>query len=234
VKRLGTALRILAIDFVRRCAISAALMVIAGGAGAAMKPGSAPDLDVLLTRLQHHYQATKSFSARFTETVTRQGAPPVQRTGTICYQKPGKLRWEFDTPQPETIVSDGKTIYDYDPELDQVVETPLAQAFKNQAAAAFLLGAGNLKRDFIAAPPSQSLADGLTHVELVPKNAGQRIDAGIDTSTYNITSLAIHDPMGGETVLKFSNIELNQSQKASLFEFTPPSGADIVSSQGPR
>jgi outer membrane lipoprotein carrier protein len=222
------------IHFARLCAIIAALAVIVGGAGAAMRLGSATDLDVLLGRLQHHYQATKSFSARFTETVTRQGAPPVQRTGTIYYQKPGKLRWEFDTPQPETIVSDGKTIYDYDPELDQVIETPLAQAFKNQAAAAFLLGAGNLKRDFIAAPPSHSAADGLTHVGLIPKNAGQRIDAGIDTSTYNITSLAIHDPMGGDTVLKFSSLELNQPQKPSLFEFTAPSGADIVNSQGPR
>jgi outer membrane lipoprotein carrier protein len=201
--------------------------------GAAARPSPA-NLNVLIARLQRHYQATKSFSAKFDETITRAGAPPLKRAGVIYHQKPGKLRWEFEGAQPETIVSDGKIIYDYDPGLNQVVETPLNQAFKNQAAAAFLLGAGNLKRDFTFVPLSAPGADRLTHVELTPKGGGQRLEIGIDPKTYNIASLTVYDPMGNKTELSFSSIELNQPQEASRFEFTPPSGADIVSSQGGR
>jgi len=202
-------------------------------AGAAMSPTDAgANLGTLLDRLQLHYQATKSFSAKFDETITRPGAPPLQRSGVIYYEKPGKLRWEFDGSQPETIVSNGKTIYDYDPALNQVVETPLAQASRSNPAAAFLLGAGNVKRDFKAEAIIAPDSSGLVHVALTPKQGGQRIEAGIDRKTYNIATLSISDAMGNQTNLSFSNIELNRPLHASQFTFTPPDGADIVSSGG--
>jgi outer membrane lipoprotein carrier protein len=202
-------------------------------AGGAMSLGPAPaNLDMLLDRMQQHYQATKSFSAKFDETITRAGAPPLHRSGTIYYEKPGKLRWEFEGSQPETIVCDGKIIYDYDPALNQVVETPLAQASRSNAAAAFLLGAGNVKRDFKAEAIIASGSGGLVHVALTPKQGGQRIEAGIDRKTYNIATLSISDAMGNRTDLSFTNIELNRPLHASQFTFTPPDGADIVSSGG--
>jgi outer membrane lipoprotein carrier protein len=189
-------------------------------------------LDLLLERLQQHYQATKSFSAKFDETVTRAGAAPLQRSGVIYYQKPGKLRWEFEGSQPETIVSDGKTIYDYDPALNQVVETPLAEASRSQAAAAFLLGAGDMKRDFKAEAILSPNSDELIHVALTPKHGGERIEAGVERQTYNIGTLSIADAVGNRTNLSFSEIKLNQPLQASQFEFTPPDGADIVSGGG--
>jgi outer membrane lipoprotein carrier protein len=202
------------------------------GAWAATRPKFGTlDAPAVMAQLQRHYHVTTSFSAKFAETVGRAGAPPLQRSGFLYFHKPGKLRWEFEQPEPETIVSDGTTIYDYDPGLNQVVETPLSQAFKSQAAAAFLLGAGDLRRDFTAAPGTGMRADGLIHLRLTPKAAGDRIDAGIDPKTYNILSITIHDPLGNQTELHFSDIALNRPLNASLFEFRPPSGADIVGSQ---
>ena len=204
-----------------------------GDAGAAMRAASGSlNAQVVMARLQRHYQSTKAFSARFEQTIERVGAPPLRRSGQIHFEKPGKLRWEFETPQAETIVSNGKTIYDYDPGLNQVVETPLRQAFKSQAATAFLLGAGNLERDFIAAPVRGIGADGLIHLALTPKTGGNRIDVGIDRTTYNIQTMTIVDSLGNRTELHFSDIEVNQPLAASLFQFSPPAGADIVGSQG--
>ncbi len=202
-----------------------------GHASTVISPETAPvNLDVLLDRMQQHYQSTRSFSAKFNEIITRVGAPPIQRSGVIYYEKPGKLRWEFEGSQPETIVSDGKTIYDYDPALNQVVETPLAQAFRNQPTAAFLLGVGNVKRDFKAKTIRATNSSGLIHVVLTPKQGGQPIEAGIEPKTYNIAALSIGDAMGNRTNLSFSNIELNEPIRAAQFTFTPPDGADIVSS----
>jgi outer membrane lipoprotein carrier protein len=193
-----------------------------------------PSLSTVLDRLQQHYQETKSFRAKFDQTFTRPGLPALQRSGNIYYKKPGKLRWEFQGSQPEIIVSDGKTIYDYDPGLNQVVETPLAQAVRSQAAAAFLLGAGDLKRDFTAQGMSGPEANGLVRVSLIPKHGGERIGAGIDRKTYNITTLSIADAMGNRTDFSFSNIELNPPLQDSQFTFKPPDGADIVSAGNAR
>jgi len=204
------------------------------GARAATRDSPSASLDIMLDSLQQHYRSTKSFSAKFDETITRAGAPPLQRSGVIYYQKPGKLRWEFEGSQPETIVSDGKTIYDYDPGLNQVVETPLAQAFRSQAAAAFLLGAGNVKRDFKAQAISAPDSPGLAQIALTPKQGGERIEAGIERKTYNIATLSIVDAMGSRTSFSFSHIKLNQPLPPSQFAFTPPDGADIVNAGEPR
>jgi len=202
-------------------------------AGAAETPAAAAaDLNAVLDHFQQHYQATTSFSAKFDQTITRPGAPPQRRRGTIYYQKPGKLRWEFEGSQPETIVSDGKTIYDFDPALNQVVETPLTQAFRGHAAAAFLLGAGNVKRDFKAEALSDS--DGLVQLALTPKQGDEQIAAGIERNTYNIVTLSLGDAMGNRTQFKFNSIMLNPPLEASQFTFTPPDGVDIVQAGNPH
>ncbi len=196
-----------------------------------MRPnGETITLNRMLERLQRHYQETQSFVAKFDEDISRPGAAPVTRSGTIYYQKPGRLRWEFDGPQPETIVSDGHTIYDYDPGLNQVVETPVEQAVHSQAAVAFLLGAGDLKRDFVADGIADSnSASGLVRLNLTPKRGAEKIEAGIDPRSADIVTLSITDVMGNRTTFRFSNIELNRPIPASRFTFTPPDGADIVS-----
>jgi outer membrane lipoprotein carrier protein len=202
-------------------------------ASAVIRPGAAPvNLDALLDRLQQHYQSTTSLSAKFDETITRPGVPSIHRSGVMYYEKPGKLRWEFEGSQPETIVSDGKTIYDYDPALNQVVETPLARASHSEPAAAFLLGVGNVKRDFKAEAITEPNSSALVHIVLTPKQGGQRIETGIERKTYNIVTLSISDAMGNSTNLSFSNIELNQPMHAAQFTFTPPQGADIVNPGG--
>lgn len=192
------------------------------------------DLKTLLAHLQRHYQETNSFSAAFKQTVTRVGAPPKDRIGTVYYHKPGRLRFDFGAPQPENIVSDGKVLYDYDPGLNQVIETPLKNAIKTQAAAAFLLGVGNVQRDFKATRPSAPSNDGLTHLLLTPKRGGDDIEIGLDPHTMNITSLKLADALGNITELHLSDIQTKVSIEASRFEFKTPDGADVVTSSGAR
>ena len=213
-------------------AMSAGMVSPQPMASPAASVSSGTELRSLLSHLQRHYQQTNSFKANFTETVTRAGAPPRVRTGVIYYRKPGGLHWEFAEPHPETIVSDGSLIYDYDPGLNQVVETPLKNAFKSQSAAAFLLGVGNVDRDFEAAPVGSHGGDNLDHLALTPRGGGDRIELGIDRKTFDIVTLELTDALGNRTELEFSAVERNLALESSLFAFTVPAGADIVSSQG--
>ncbi len=190
------------------------------------------DLNTLLAHLQHHYQQTNSFSASFKETIARVGAPPQERSGRVDYLKPGRVRFEFGDPQPETIVSDGKLLYDYDPGLNQVMETPLKNAIKTQAVAAFLLGAGNVERDFKASRPVSPADDGLIHVLLTPKRGGDPIDLGLEPHTLNIASLRLADALGNVTKISFSDIDINAAIESSRFAFKTPAGADVVTPSG--
>lgn len=208
---------------------SAAKVLAADSASA-----NAADLKAILAKLQRHYQETDSFSATFKQTVTRVGAPPKVRTGTVYFEKPGRVRFDFSDPQPETIVSDGKLLYDYDPGLNQVMETPLKSAIKTQAAAAFLLGVGNVQRDFKAARMATPGNDGLAYLLVTPKRGGEDIAVGLDPHTMNIMSLRLADALGNITEFQFSGIETNVSIESSRFDFRAPDGADVITPSNVR
>jgi len=188
----------------------------------------AAQLSTLLNRLQKHYQQTNSFSAKFKEVITPAGGTKRERTGTVYYRKPGRMRWEFDGQDQEIIVSDGKQLYSYQPDLNQVIETPLEQAFRSSSVAAFLLGIGNVQRDFDASIPAKASADGLKHVALKPKNGSDNVEMGLDPSTLDLRTLRLTDALGDVTELSFSNIKNGASLDDKLFAFIPPAGADIV------
>lgn len=224
-------------------AIGLALLVgllAAGGAhsqdqqmgGSAPVGTAATNVKAVAARLQRHYQETTSFKAKFKQTIVQAGVPPRVREGTAYYRKPGRIRWDFGEPQPETVVSDGAIIYDYDPGLNQVLETPMKEAVKGQAAAAFLLGVGNLQRDFRVAAPKSAPDDGLVHIKLTPRAGGDGVELGLDPKSYNIEKLRITDSLGNVTAVDFSGIETNLALGSELFAFEVPEGTDIVRPSG--
>lgn len=196
-----------------------------------MAPSGAPaskDLKQVLDRLQHHYRNTNSFSAKFNEEIAAVGAPKRNRNGTVSFRKPGRMRWDFETPEKQTIVSDGETLYSYDPDLNQVVETPLKQALKSSSATSFLLGIGNINRDFKAAFASPATPTGLIDLNLDAKTGGYKIEVGLDPKSYNLITLTLTDQLGDVTKIDFSDIRDNVELPESMFEFKAPAGADIV------
>jgi outer membrane lipoprotein carrier protein len=194
------------------------------------RPNSPQSLDTILARLQHRYDCSHSFQANFTETLSSPGAMARTRKGTVYFMKVGRMRWEFAPPSEGTVVSDGKTVYDYEQDLNQVVELPVSKALKSNATA-FLLGLGNIRRDFKPSLPPVSPSDGLIHVILTPKGGGDTMELGLDPNNYEIVNFKLVNQVGGVTELKFSNIQTNIALKDTLFRFEIPDGADIVRPQ---
>jgi len=194
-------------------------------------PAGAPvskDLKHVLDRLQRHYRDTNSFSAKFSEEIATVGAPKRKRQGTVSFRKPGRMLWEFQDPEKQTIVSDGETLYSYDPDLNQVVETPLKQALKSSSATSFLLGIGNINRDFKAAFATAARPSGLVDLILDAKAGGYKIEVGLDPKTYNLITLTLTDQLGDTTRVDFSDVHDNVELPESIFAFKAPAGADVV------
>jgi outer membrane lipoprotein carrier protein len=196
--------------------------------------GDAAALRKSVDAIQHHYQTTDSFSAKFVEEIVPVGAPKRTRDGVVYFRKPGRMRWEFKTPNEELVVSDGHTLYSYDPGLNQVVESPLSRALRAPGATEFLLGVGNIKHDFTASAPAAAPSDGFEHVRLVPRQGGEAIEVAVDPKSHDIRSIRITDDLGDMTEVHFSDIRNNISLQDSLFSFQAPAGADIVRPAAPQ
>ncbi len=212
-------------------AILMMLVVAAPARSETMAPSGPPvskDLKQVLDRLQRHYRDTRSFSAKFSEEIATVGAPKRIRKGTVSFRKPGRMRWEFQDPEKQTIVSDGETLYSYDPDLNQVVETPLKQALKSSSATSFLLGIGNINRDFKAAFATPAAPTGLVDLILDAKTGGYKIQVGLDPRTYNLIRLTLTDQLGDTTTIDFRDVHDNVELPESIFAFKAPAGADVV------
>jgi len=195
-----------------------------------MAPASASskNLKQVLDRLQRHYHDTNSFTAKFSEETSTAGGPKHVRKGTVSFRKPGRMRWEFEDPEKQTIVSDGETLFSYDPDLNQVVETPLKQALKSSSATSFLLGIGDINRDFKAAFASPQMPAGLIDLVLDPKTGGYKIEVGLEPRTYNLMTLTLIDQLGDTTKIDFTDVHDNVKLPDSTFAFKVPPGVDIV------
>lgn len=199
----------------------------AAGFGGAAHPHD-EELRAILTQWQKHYDETSTFQANFVETISRVGANERVRRGRVYFSKPGRMRWEFAAPDAQSIVSDGTTLYTYDPDLNQVIETPLRSALRNPGAAAVLLGLGEIEEHFDASLAPVTGPRHLIGIALKPRGAGETVEVGLDPSSYDIATLRVRDSLGNVTSLVFTDIENNVDLSESLFRFEAPEGADIV------
>lgn len=179
-----------------------------------------------LDRLKAFYSDVQSLRADF---VQRQGAPgkPAQEThGTLRVQRPGKFRWDYAAPYEQTIVADGRRLWIYDVDLEQVTVKTLGDAL-GDTPALLLSGKRPLEESFKIADSGSR--DGLAWVELLPKRQDasfERVRLGFGPKTLQVMQLT--DGLGQETHLRFENMQYNARLDSKLFKFTPPAGIDVI------
>jgi outer membrane lipoprotein carrier protein len=188
----------------------------------------------LAQNVQHKYDAVRDFSADFVHTYTG-GVLHKQITerGHVLVKKPGKMRWEYTSPEKKLFVSDGVRIYSYVPEDKQVRIDPVPKDDQPAAPIMFLAGKGHLVRDFtasIATLPAGSPADTVA-LKLVPKAAQPDYDwllLVIDQKSLTLRTLVTMDGQGGESSISFVNLKENVSPADKEFAFDIPRGVDVI------
>lgn len=201
--------------------------VIANAAAQAAETGSA---DAIVDRLQRNYDATNDFVANFQqETEVKTLNRTVKSAGKVWYKRPGKMLWRYDAPKDQFVLADGKHLYFYQPEQNQIIKSPLQNAFRTDIPLSFLLGLGNLKKDFNA---TLKATEDQQHVlRLEPKSdAGGYSDIlmGVNKATFDILWVSVRDGAGNLTSIRFSDMRKGTGVNDSLFKLQIPNGADIV------
>lgn len=200
-------------------------------------PQAPPPAPEVARALQAKYEKVKDFSADFVHAY--QGGilkRNLSERGVVQIKKPGKMRWEYRAPEKKLFVSDGRQMYLYEVEPNQV--TVFAVPEEDQAATAvlFLAGKGNLTRDFTVTYADGGTAD--TYVlRLQPKQPERDYDwleVTVDRETMQIRGLSAIDSQGGRSTFRFSNIKENVGMPDSTFTFTIPRGADVIRADGSK
>jgi outer membrane lipoprotein carrier protein len=207
-------------------ALLAAVLVLA----AASRFVAAEDsLKSALARLQERYESTRTLTADFRQTVESPTlSSPIESHGTVAFEKPNRMRWNYEPPDRQVIVGDGDTLWVYQPDDKQVIKAPIGEAFQSATPVNFLAGLGHVDRDFDATLERED-AERWT-LRLVPKkdqNVGT-LGLIVRKSDAAVEEARITDPLGTTTRLRLSGEKRNVPLDATLFRFTPPPGVDVV------
>ena len=185
-------------------------------------------------RVQERYDGIRALRARFTQTNRNVAfgdsgtAPDAESRGRVEFAKPGRMRFEYESPEPSLVVSDGKTLWIYDPTAKEVQELPVSGGFLSAAAVQFLLGEGRLEETF--AVTAESCAADRVVLDLRPRAeaAYERIEISVDPKTGWIRETTVFDLLGNRTHLAFSDLEPNAPAPAERFRFDPPDGVRVL------
>lgn len=216
----------------RKLAFAVTLAAVIAMAPGHVSAAQQTALDVA-TKVQEFYDSTKTFSAKFTQTFTIkiQNVKKVS-TGGVAFEKPGKMSFRYDAPNGNRVVSDGSTIKIYEKDNAQLFQTSV-KSTQYPAALAFLMGKGQLTKDFslrLLSPEDMKFEGGYV-LEGTPKEATpayQKVLLYIDAATSQVRRALILDAQGNRNRFDFESVNVNQSLAKGEFDFTPPPGTSVI------
>jgi outer membrane lipoprotein carrier protein len=193
--------------------------------------GLAADFDEALSGMERRYSSADTAAGSFKQ-IYRGPGMMLEETGVFKLKRPGLMRWEYLTPEEKLFVADGKECFLYVPLDRQVTITPLTPADLGRTPIAFLLGGGNVRRDYSAAAETefkQAFSDTIL-LRLTPlRNDSEYtfVTLELDEKTFDIRRVIIRGE-GDTSEFLLSGVVLNQKTNARDFQFKTPRGVEVV------
>lgn len=215
--------------------VIAALLAICASDAAAQAGG--PTAAEVAADLQRRYDTVRDFTANFTHQHT--GGPlrrKLVEQGRVQVKRPGRMRWEYAPPDEKVFVSNGKQVYFYDRENNQVTISEMPQGDQAASAAQFLSGRGNIARDYQVSFAGDATAGAwaLKLVPRAPQNEFDWLEVVVDRSSLRIRTLTAVEPDGGRSTFTFTDVKENVGIADKTFEFQIPRGAEVIHAGRPK
>lgn len=198
-------------------------------------PPSSPNATQIAQKVQHFYDQMEDYTAEFIQKYTRTALSRTSEfSGTLTVKKGGKVRWAYEQPAKKLFVANGKTLWIYEPEEEQVIVNPHFTSEQiGGSSLAFLWGQGELEQSFNLSIPTDiehSFGKDATVIQLTPKTdqTYKQLILHVDPESGRVEGSVVFETSGNTRWFKFINPKLNQNVKDSVFEFVPPEGVDVV------
>jgi outer membrane lipoprotein carrier protein len=195
----------------------------------AVKGSVAPDVKVLVERMQAFYEKTGDFRSAFRQDYVYKTFKRKQTSsGVVTFKKPGLMRWEYEKPAAKTFVLAGEKVYAHDPAAQSLT---VAKVDTNQLSASvtFLFGKGRLADEFAITRGSCTDCRGTLLVlnPLKVETRFRQVRLEVDPTTAQVLKSTVVDPDGSENTIAFLNLKTNVGIQADSFKINPPEGTRV-------
>ena len=217
-------------------------------------PGHA-DTKASVARLEARYRTSKTLQASFLERYTENGRLVRVEAGTVYFKRPGKMRWDYQVPERNLFLVDGKTAWFYVPADHTATRVPAKESADWRTPLALLVGDMKISRVCEHVLPAiDETPENPEHAMLYcalrgaasksPNGAlgespsqkplnSQSVFFEVDTNSGDLVRVLVRDPGGVGIEFSFTNWRMDPQVPDSLFRFDVPKGVAIVNGELP-
>jgi outer membrane lipoprotein carrier protein len=194
-----------------------------------------PSVSTVAHQVDERYNHLQTLEADFTEIYQGAGAQR-EESGKLWLKKPGKMRWEYRSPEEKLFVADGHDGWLYLPAEKQARKSSMQSLDDLRSPLAFLLGKTKLEKELSGlsfAPDVQTWREGDVILRGVPAALSDRINEVLleVTPQRQIARILIHSVDDSITEYRFSNQRENVTVPDSQFRFAPEAGTEVIDEQ---
>jgi outer membrane lipoprotein-sorting protein len=217
----------------------------------ALAQESSASAESLTRLLEEHYRRPRTLRGVFLERYSEGQRQVRVESGTVYFQRPGQMRWEYDSPEPKLFLVDGKTTWFYVPYDHTVTKVPVRESSDWRTPFMLLMGKTDLARlcsrvELIsqrgipsghavlrclpreAKEPRPAANSRSPQPEFTPGKAPTDVLLEIDASTGELARIEIREQGGIDLEYRFGNWQTDVSLPKELFHFQVPAGVAIV------
>ncbi len=206
-----------------------------------------------VARLEARYRTPKTLEASFLERYTENGRLVRVEAGTVYFKRPGKMRWDYQVPERNLFLVDGKTAWFYVPADHTATRVPAKESADWRTPLALLVGDMKISRvcehvlpaiDETPENPEHAMLycalrgaaskspNGALGGSQKPLNS-QSVFFEVDTNSGDLVRVLVRDPGGVGIEFSFTNWRMDPQVPDSLFRFDVPKGVAIVNGELP-
>ena len=185
-------------------------------------------LPAMLKSVEQRYNRVQSLQVSFNQSYKGQGPRRKAESGELYLRKPGRMRWDYASPEGKFFLCDAKHFYYFSPNTGRAEKMKLQEADDLRAPLAFLLGKLNFSKDFGGFEVKPE--GGVTVVTAAPKSAKlpyRQVQFDV-TSTFQIKRMVITGQDSSIMEFRFGEEKLNPTLTDTMFKFKLPPGAELV------
>lgn len=194
-----------------------------------------PNIHQLAQAVDDHYNHLHSLQAEFTEIYQGSGIARTE-SGTLWLKKPGKMRWEYRSPEEKLFIGDGSNAWLYLPAERQVRKSNMRKLQDLRSPLAFLLGKAKLEKELSGlafAPEIHPWKEGDSMIKGIPRGLEDRVREVLleITPEHQIARIMIHGVDDSITEYRLSNQKEDVAVADSRFRFSAPAGSETIEDQ---
>ena len=177
--------------------------------------------------LQKLFSGVQSIETEFKQTMLLGKGKDQQSSGVLYIQSPDEFRLEYRHPYKQLYVADGKKLWSYDEDLEQVIVKPQGQVLASTPAMV-LSNPQSLEENYLV--EDQGVWDGQNWYKLIPKAPDSNFEfIRLSFKNNKIATMELKDSFGQFNRLVFQRVRYNVGFASGIFSFPPPEGVDVIS-----